>query len=395
MTTSRKTIVLVGAGPANLHVIRQARRIAAGQGQLILVSPDPYWFNPKMAPDIMNSYYGLNDFRLDLAAFSRQGGVEFIQDEVTSLLPKQKKILTAAGRMLTYDAAAFAIGALSAEKESDIPVEGSFPVRPIRNVLEIRNEVETMLELFPDKCLEIVVLGGGPSGVEFALNTAAFLQERKPRRRIADPGWTLTLLEKKNRLLPGLPEKAGRRAGQALALADVTVRTAAEVQHVHSRRLVLDYGETLDYDIAVVAMGRRVPELFYRADLTTDENGAVFVERTLAVSEAPDLFATGECCRFWNEPTETSDAGPLLARNLEAWLAGRPLESAEPRKRWQWISLGPDEAMVFKDSRLFHGRGVLRLKRWLEQRAMKQFQSQGKNKMPGERQAPRLLSRGQ
>lgn len=367
-----KTILLAGAGAANLEVMIRARDLVRAGARLLLVSADTHWYSPQMAAEVMSGDYGLKDFRLDLADFARRMGVEFLHDEITSLLPKQKKVLTAAGRLLSYDAAAFALGSLALEKDRDVPPEGSFPVRPVRNVLEIRNEVETLLELFPQKPLDVVVLGGGPCGVEYALNTAALLHER--RRPRTEPGWSLILMEREARVLPGLPEAASRIAARSLALHDVQVRTHAEVLHVQSRRVVLEYGETLDFDIAIVATGRRVAELFSRAQLATDEAGAVYIEHTLAVTDAKDVFATGECCRYWHEPAEPQAQGPLLARNLLAWLQGQPLKSGKTRRAWQCLSLGPDSALAVKGRRVLHGAWLRKYKRWHEQRAIRRLQ---------------------
>jgi len=374
MTPETKHILLIGAGHAHLQVMVQAKTLARAGARLTLVSPEPFWFYPNMATEVLSGHYSLADFRVDLRALTERYGVALVLDEVVSLLPEHRKVLTRMGRMLDYDFISFNLGAQSSEPEGDVLVDGSYPLTPIRNIIEIRNEVETLLELEPDRKLEAMVLGGGPSGVETACNLASLLTERAPQA-----GWTVTLLEAKARVLPGLPDQAARLAAQQLERVGVLVRTGAEIQHVQSGRVVLDKGETLPCDLAVVAMGTRVQDLFIQANLLTDDAGALLVERTLRLRDHPEIFAAGDCTRLWkmdlNRSGEFAAAeGPLLARNLLAVLRGKSLKPYSGRARSMIISLGPRDALWIKGRHVIHGTWVLAWKHRRDRRWIRPFQ---------------------
>jgi NADH dehydrogenase FAD-containing subunit len=373
MTPNGKTILLVGAGHAHLQVLARAREFSRAGAALTLVSPEPYWFFPNMASEVLSGYYGLADFRVDLLALADRYGVTFICDEVVSLLPEHRKVMTIEGRMLEYDLVSFNLGSQANEADHDVPVDGNFSLLPIRNIIEIRNEVETLLELRPDQPLAAMILGGGPGGVETALNLAALLRERAPAA-----GWTLTLLEAKARLLPGLSPRASALATRRLRQAGVQVRTASEIQHVQSGRVVLERGETLNYDLAVMALGNRVADLFIRAGLLTDDVGALLVERTLRLRDHPEIFAAGDCARLWGlglsrRGAHAAAQGPILAHNLLAVLKGRTLQTYSGHAPAQIISLGPGDALWTRGRLAARGKWVAALKHWRDQRTLRAY----------------------
>jgi NADH dehydrogenase FAD-containing subunit len=367
-------ILLVGAGHAHLEVLRRSKSLQARGGRITLLDRNPYWFFPNFTAEVLSGHYGLQEFRVDLRELCQRQGATFIQDEAVSLLWQQKKLLTRSGRMLDFDLLSLALGSIPQELERDVPAEGSFPVFPVYKVLEIRNEIETFLELFPQRRLEVAVVGAGPSGVEYALNIAQLLAERAP-----DAGWRLTLLESRGRLLPGRSRAAGRLVRRVLSAHDVSVRVGAAVQHVQSNRLVLERGETVPFDLAVVATGGRCDDLLGKSGLATDERGALWVDRTLQVVEHPGVFAAGDCAairgtRNLRTGSLARAQGPVLAANLLACLGGGPWKRFQgPYRGWQLISLGQDEALLSLPHWALAGRWALKLKRWLDGRFRRQW----------------------
>ena len=94
----------------------------------------------------------------------------------------------------------------------------------------------------------LIVLGGGPVGVEFA---AAF----------ASLGARVTLIESQERLLPGEEEFAGEQIGEALAKRGVDLRVGVEIRSVCREdaavRAELSDGRRVTGAEIVVATGRR------------------------------------------------------------------------------------------------------------------------------------------
>ena len=370
-----KNILLVGAGHAHLYVLRRAQALVRAGARVTLLAPESFWYYSAMASEVLSGHYGVKDFRVDLRALAEKYGVEFIQEEAEAVITEQHQIRTAAGRTLDYTWVSFAVGSVPAERESDVPVDGSFPLYPARNMIEIRNEVETLLELEPDKELLATVLGGGSAGVEVASNLAVLLKARAPQA-----GWRIVLLEAKGRLLSGFPAAASQRALKKLQRLGVTVRTQAQIQHVQSGRVVLEEGETMDFDLAVVATGVRSPELFNRAGLFTDDSGSLLVERTLRSREHPEIFATGDCARIMGLGLprlglHAAAQGPVLFHNLLSVVQGTRLKTyAPPGNPLQIIPLGSKDALLLKGATVLQGTWALWLKHRLDRGYLRRYQ---------------------
>jgi selenide, water dikinase len=371
-----RQVLLAGAGPANLFIVTQAKRFLRQGLVLTLIDESLFWFNSNMAAEVLGGQYGLKDFRLDLRKFCQHFGVEFIQDQAVAILPEQKQLMTASNRLLHYDWIAFALGAIPREEPGDVPAESSFPVLPVRQVLEIRNEVETLLELFPQKKIEIAIVGGGSTGVSYAMQIAELMQERKPAA-----GSKIVLLEKQPRVLAAWPKAASQRAEAMLKLYDIEARTKVEVQHIQSNRLVLEKGETLETDLTIVAQGSRGHELFNRAGLDTDATNTLRVEPGLHTSGYKEIFASGRCAALSGShpiasPQQAWQMGKILAHNLLASSRKDPLifYPAYQSQRLRFLSLGKTEALLIWGQKVFYGQWVLRLKQWLDKRWMKKMQ---------------------
>ena len=131
----------------------------------------------------------------------------------------------------------------------------------------------------------IVVLGGGPVGVEQAQILARF-------------GVRTALVEAAERLLPGDEPEAGERLADVLRHDDVDVRTSTEVEsvsHDGARFELRTRAGTLAAEGLLVAVGRtpNTADLgFEHYDVTPDEGGMVPVDERLRV--APGLFAIGD-----------------------------------------------------------------------------------------------------
>jgi pyruvate/2-oxoglutarate dehydrogenase complex dihydrolipoamide dehydrogenase (E3) component len=127
---------------------------------------------------------------------------------------------------------------------------GSAPmIPPVPGLAEARpwtNREATVTEVVPGSLL---VLGGGPVGVELA-------------QAFATLGAEVTLLEREGRLLEREEPFAGEQVGEGLQAAGVRVLVEAEVTSVRRGgdgrvTLALAGGETLEADEILVASGRR------------------------------------------------------------------------------------------------------------------------------------------
>lgn len=192
----------------------------------------------------------------------------------------------------------------------------------------------------------LLVVGGGAAAVGSALQLA--LRWPDKRVRLAFPG---------ERGLPQHHPRTWTHAARRLAELGV------ELLPGH-RAVVPDDAETItagpvawqtgqaasDADAVLWAIGRTQPNTAWLPQQLLDEDGFVTVTPTLQVPAAPEVFAVGDVAA--TDPLRASArsrADKLLARNVRAHVAGRPLRGYRPpRHRWgSVLGVEPDGLRVF------------------------------------------------
>jgi NADH dehydrogenase len=165
-------------------------------------------------------------------------------------------------------------------------------------MLKLLTEAELRKERHADAGVDIVIIGGGATGVELAAElreasgvylTYGFqqLQAMKDVR--------ITLLEGASRILAPLPEKVSTAALGLLQERAITVVTDTRVTSIDQRQVTVAGGAVYKADICVWAAGIKAPEVLAGLGLPTTRSGQIEVDGTLAVKGHPDIYALGDC----------------------------------------------------------------------------------------------------
>ncbi len=127
---------------------------------------------------------------------------------------------------------------------------------------------------------------------------------------------------------------------------------------------------------------RPAPALTQHASLPTDARGFLRVRDTLQVVGHDELFAAGDVASLesWPELPKAGvhavRAAPVLAHNLRAFSAGRPLRAFAPQREFLvLLNLGDGRALGFKWGVCIEGRAVFWLKDWIDRRFVARFRA--------------------
>lgn len=178
----------------------------------------------------------------------------------------------------------------------------------------------------------VLVIGGGPVGTELAADIAAY-GKRRGRAII------VTLVDSKDRLIPGYSRSAGERLEEKLSALSVTVILNQRAEMLEDGTWALKgSGKPLKADVVLHAtgVGPSAPDIFgENAEcirdgwIRTDAYGRVFGTRG-------NIFAAGDCCDWKAKSGEnTLSNRHVYAHNirvtLEALIASRGLASVDSR----------------------------------------------------------------
>jgi NADH dehydrogenase len=147
-----------------------------------------------------------------------------------------------------------------------------------------------------DRWMTIVVVGGGPTGVElagaFAELTRTVLQ--KDFKRIDPSHARVMMIEAGPRVLPQFSQELSASGERQLKALGVEVRTATKVKSINQGRVDLESGETIFAENIIWAAGISASPLTAKLGVELDRAGRVKVNPDLSVPGHPEVFAIGD-----------------------------------------------------------------------------------------------------
>ncbi|RCV13536.1 hypothetical protein SETIT_2G354000v2 [Setaria italica] len=184
--------------------------------------------------------------------------------------------------------------------------ENAIFLREVSHAQEIRRKLLTNLMLSENpglseeekaRLLHCVVVGGGPTGVEFSGELSDFIM-RDVRERYAHvkDHVKVTLIEA-NEILSSFDVGLRQYATNHLSKYGVKL-VRGIVKEVKPTEITLSDGTLVPYGLLVWSTGVGPSEFVKSLDLPKSPGGRIGVDEWLRVPSAPDVFALGDCAGF-------------------------------------------------------------------------------------------------
>jgi NADH:ubiquinone reductase (H+-translocating) len=300
---------------------------------------------------------------------ARHPNIDTVLGEVCGVDTEGRRVMLKDGGHLPYDALVIATGSVYNYFGNDAWAEHAPGVRTIENARAIRARLLKAFEAAEiepdperrDALLTIVVIGGGPTGVEMAGTIAELARYTLAGdfRRI-DPRWAkVILIESGSRLLASFPPRVQSYALQTLTGMGVEVRLNTRVETIDAGGVVAA-GERIEASSVIWGAGiKAAPARDWFGAMAVDRQERLMVEPNLALPGVPDVFVVGDLASFKQNgkalPALAQVAkqqglhlGKALRRRLPRATAGRPLKM--PRFRYR--SRG-DTAVIGRSAAVF------------------------------------------
>jgi len=356
-------LLLVGGGHAHVSLLADWIRHGAPSGvRAVLLTPDRHLRYSGMVPGWLAGQHHADDGLVDLAALAQRAGVDLILDRCTGLDPDARRVRTAGGGTIRFDIASFDTGGegRAAALLGDDP--RLIDVRPIGAFVE-------RIAALPAPA-RVVVAGGGAGGVELSFGMRNLTSINPPPQ--------VTLAAGSSGILPGFAPAVRRRVSKALARQGISV---VEADAHFAGGTIMAGGQSLDpADVVIAATGSAAPPWVRASGLATDAPGFLAVNAHHQSTSHSHIFAAGDVAARIDRPLAHSGvhavfAGPVLAANLRAVLAGKP-PTRTYRPRWNNLYLmntGDGSAIASYGPLAAEGRWVLALKHWIDKRWIAQY----------------------
>ena len=365
-----KHLVFVGGGHAHLTALLNLRDYTKLNRKVSLISPSPYHYYSGMGPGMLSGIYRPEEIRFHIKKLAEDRGAPFIEDKVVRIDPVNRNLFLHSGKKISYDVVSFNTGSeIPVESLLTTPEENVFPVKPITNLLQARRFI---LERLRKNALNMVVIGGGPGGVEISSNLWRLVKENGGDARI--------ILIGGKRLLFESPDKARRLALSSLQKRDIEVIEGNYAKAIESRTIILSDGRSIAFDVALMAVGIRPSPLFRDSGLPTGGDGGLLVNPYLQSVVYPEIFGGGDCISLEGHPLAKVGVyavkqNPTLYHNLMAALQGDEMKVFKPQGAFLLIlNMGDGRGILWKKGWVWDGRLAFVLKDYIDRRFMRKFQ---------------------
>ena len=364
-----RDLVLVGAGHAHVQILRRWMMAPVDGVRLTLIVDRPDAVYSGMVPGFVAGAYQARELEIDAVPLARRAGARLVLSAASGLDPTARRVLVEGRPPIAYDVVSFDVGSSLRGLELPGVAEHALATRPIRRF------VDAIDAFLPDPAgggaPTVTVVGGGAAGVELAFTLHARMRGRG----------ALTLVTDSDTVLPGASAALRRRAERALLERGVRVLPNARVEAVSAKGVSLEGGSVLPADRVVWATGAAPTPLLPDLGLPLTGKGFLRIRDTLQVVDHDDVFAAGDCAvldaHAWvpRAGVYAVRQGPVLDANLRARLSATALGTYRPQRDFlSLLTLGEGRALGGKWGIAFEGRGVFRLKDWIDRRFMARFQ---------------------
>ncbi len=334
----KKSLVILGSGFAALSLVK---KIDLARYYVSIVSPRNHFLFTPLLP---STTVGTIEFRSIIEPIrTARSDIRYYQATANSIeeengVVRCRTVQDGEVFDLHYDFLVIAVGAMNNTFGIHGVTENTLFLKELRDARAIRTRIIDNFErasgpnLDPadrKRLLHFVVVGGGPTGVEFAAELNDLIREDLVKwYPTLIPDVRITLLEAKKQILNTFDSRLSAYTMRLFQRHSIDVRTGSSVQEVKPEEMILNDGSTLAYGLAVWSTGIGATEFVRSLSCEKDRASRILTDDFLRVKGKTNIFAAGDCATPFDVtyPATAQVAqqeGKYLARHFNMLARGR------------------------------------------------------------------------
>jgi NADH:ubiquinone reductase (H+-translocating) len=363
---SRPHVVIIGSGFGG---IRAAKGLAHVEVDVTLIDANNFHTFQPLLYQVATAGLDADDIGFPIRRiFRRNQSISFVLGEVTNIDLQHHTVAVGGDRVFGYDYLVIAAGSVSTSFGIDGVGTHTFALKTLHDALRLRAHLLSRFErASADPAtpvdLGVVVVGGGPTGVEMAGGLRELIDKvfRKDYPDLAATPTPITLVEAADRVLGTFHRSLSDQAAAALRRRQITVELGTGVDHVEPDAVVLTDGRRVPAGTIIWAAGVAASPVSRLLGIELARGGRIPVGSDLSLAGNPNVFAIGDIALSPGEPLPqvaqpAIQGGSHVAAVIAARLEGRTIPPFRYRDKGSMATIGRNQAVAELPYGLrFHG----------------------------------------
>jgi NADH:ubiquinone reductase (H+-translocating) len=345
-----KRVVIVGAGFGGLKL---ARHLSSKHFQVVLIDKNNFHSFQPLFYQVATAGIEPSAISFPLRKiFQGYKNIHVRMARVKKIFTETSEIETSIGN-LTYDYLVLAQGAGNNFFGNASISMFSLPMKSVGESLGLRNTILNNFEkalnttdpVVQDRLMNMVVVGGGPTGVEISGALAEMKNFVLPKDypELDFSRMHIYLVENGSRLLGGMSERSSQKAGEYLEKLGVTVMLNSFVRDFDNDTVWIGKDQTLNTHTLIWAAGIKANSIEGFDESLFGRGNRIMVDHYNKVKGYENIFAIGDAALmlekgYPNGHPQVAQVAIQQAKTLAGNL--KSLENNQPLKKFQYRDLG-------------------------------------------------------
>ncbi|MFS0751018.1 NAD(P)/FAD-dependent oxidoreductase [Oceanobacillus sp. 1P07AA] len=375
-------IVILGAGYGGMMAAAKMQKmIHPNEATITLVNKHDYHYQTTWLHENAAGTLHQDRSKIDIKEVIDRNRVRLILDEVVSIKREEKRVKFK-NQDLYYDILIVSLGFEPATYGIPGLSEYAYSIQDINSARLLRERVEYNFALYTnekyskDGRLNIVIGGGGLTGVEFAGELINHIPTICEEYDIEKNLVRVFILEGKDCVLSGYDESSVQYAINSLQSRGVEIINDAVVTACTADGIIYEK-DGAEYKLSsktvIWTAGTKANSIVERLNLSMD-HGRVKVRNDLRSIEDDSIYLIGDCSLHYDQngnvlPSTAQIAvqqGEFIARNINAKLKGKEMTGFIPDIPGMITSLGKEDGVAEMFNRNIFGWKAVVLKRFAD-----------------------------
>lgn len=375
-------VIIIGAGFGGLFA---ARTLANKPVDVLLIDRNNYHTFTPLLYQVATSALDPSEIAYPIRSiFRKQSNIRSLLGTVIDIDYENRLVdvqMNGKVRQEQYDYLILAAGSTPTYFGNDQFRNNALELRTLQDAIELRNHILTLFEkaAWTENVIErnamttIVVVGGGPTGLETA---GAIYELYNHVLNQEFTQWTMKtrviLVEMQPQLLTPYPPGLQQAALEQLASLGVEVILQNPVSEIAADHIVLEDGTRIETHTLVWSAGVNASPLAKMMDVELARNGRLPIAPTAEIIGHSRIYAVGDIA-YLEDPNGTpypmlipvaQQQGILAAKNILADVNGRPVGTFTYHDRGIMATIGRSRAVAWIYNRI-QLRGYIAWIAWL------------------------------